>query len=76
MSKVYGSRIKVKKIIENKSPLKPDGEYKNKVEIVDLGLDIKSEHLKVGQQLLLTEGAGYDVGEFTYIVESHIIEIL
>jgi hypothetical protein len=76
MSKVYGTRIKVKKIIENKSPLKPEGEYKNKVEVIDLGLDIKNEHLQVGQHLLLTEGAGYDVDEFTYIVEAHIIEIL
>ena len=54
MSKVYGTRIKVKKIIENKSPLKPEGEYRNKVEVIDLGLDIKNEHLQVGQHLLLT----------------------
>jgi hypothetical protein len=76
MSKVFGTRIKVKKIFENVSPLKPEGEYKNKVEVVDLGLDIKNEHLSIGQHLLLTENAGYDTEDFTYIVEQHILEIL
>lgn len=73
-SKVYGTRIKVKKIFEKKNPLEPEV-FKDKVEIVDIGIALDAPHLKVGQILLLTPDAGMDFNGFTYIVEQHILEI-
>lgn len=72
---VYGTRILVKKLKETVNPLDPP-KYNNKVEIIGLGIDLKSEHLKIGQRLLLMEGAGHDAEDETYITENQILKIL
>lgn len=72
---VYGTRILVKKLKEKVNPLDPP-KYNNKVEIIGLGVDLKTEHLKLGQKLLLMDGAGYDTEDETYITENQILKIL
>lgn len=72
---VYGSRILVRKLKEKVNPLDPP-RYNNRVEIVGLGVDLISNHLKVGQKLLVMSEAGYDLEDETYITENHILKIL
>jgi len=74
-NKVYGSRIKVEKILEKINPLEPP-QYNNKVKIISLGIDLKAEHLEVGQELLIMSEAGYEIDNRMYITENHIIEII
>lgn len=74
-SKVYGSRIKVEKILEKINPLDPP-QYNNKVKILSLGIDLKAPNLKEGDNLLIMSEAGYEIDDKMYITENHIIEIL